>query len=90
MIGKPRQSSTPVRCLNCGEQYPEHDVQLEHAGRTEEGDFRNSRCPKCGIHNGMQEEYAQLSDAEFRAKQHEVARTRRKSIREQRRRRRRG
>jgi uncharacterized Zn finger protein (UPF0148 family) len=85
MIGKPRQTDDPVRCLDCGEQYRDHDIILRHAGRTVEGDFWNSECPVCGADNAMQEEYAEMTDGEFRAKQHEVARQRRQSIREQRR-----
>jgi len=86
-FGKPRQTDEPVRCLNCGDQYPDHAINLKHAGRSMEGDYWNSECPTCGVNNAMQEEYAQLSDEEFHEKQHEVARQRRESIREQRRRR---
>lgn len=85
MIGKPRQTAESVRCLNCGEQYRDRDIILRHAGRTVEGDFWNSECPVCGVNNAMQEEYAEMTDSEFRAKQHEVARLRRESIRDQRR-----
>jgi len=70
-FGKPKRTSEPVRCISCGEQYPEHEIKLIHAGRTEMGDFWNSKCPECGTINAMQEEYAQMSDAEFEDKQQE-------------------
>ena len=76
-FGKPKLTTDPVRCLNCGDQYPEKAIELRHAGRSRHGDYWNSRCPTCREYNGMQEEYAQLSDDEFREKQHEVARLRR-------------
>lgn len=75
-FGKPKLSPKPVRCINCGGQYPEHDLILHHAGRDEEGDWWNSECPECGRIGSMQPEYAELSDQEFREKQHEVARLR--------------
>lgn len=83
-FGKPRQSTDTVRCLSCGEEYPERAVELKHAGRTVEGDFWNCKCPECGSMNGMRAEYAELSESEFRAKQHEVARSRQEARREQR------
>lgn len=82
-FGKPRLSTQTVRCIDCGEKYPEKEIELEHAGRievndatgsVEPGDYWNSRCPKCGGINSMQEEYAEMSDEEFKEKQHEVAR----------------
>lgn len=82
-FGKPRQTPDPVRCLNCGEQYRDADIILKHAGRTVDGDYWNSECPVCGVHNGMQEEYAELTDEEFREKQHEVCRIRREAARQQ-------
>lgn len=73
-FGKPKRHHHPVRCLECGSEYPECKINLKHAGRTVEGDFWNSECPECGTINMMQEEYAEMSDEEFREKQHEVAR----------------
>lgn len=73
-FGKPKTTTEPVRCLECGEEYRDCDIIFKHAGRTEEGDFWNSKCPECGRMNGMQEEYAEMSEEEFREKQHEVAR----------------
>ena len=83
-FGKPKLTTDPVRCVNCGDQYPEKAIELRHAGRFRHGDYWNDRCPTCGEYNAMQEEYAQLSDAEFRERQHEVARNRRESIERQR------
>lgn len=89
-FGKPRQTGDPVRCLNCGVRYRDADIILRHAGRihagsgaVDPGDYWNSECPKCGIYNAMSEDYAALTDEEFRAKQHETERQRRESIRRQ-------
>ena len=73
-FGKPKQTDSKVRCLKCGEQYRDYDIILKHAGRTEEGDFWNSECPVCGTFNLMQEEYAEMSEEEFREVQHDLAR----------------
>ena len=94
-FGKPRLTSKPVRCIECGAEYPENHIELKHAGRihagdagtADAGDYWNSKCPECGTMNGMQEEYADLTETEFRVKQHEVARQRRRMRKEQKRRR---
>jgi len=82
-FGKPNLSTDPVRCINCGEKYPEKHVELVYAGRTDDGDFWNDRCPECGVMNGMRAEYAELSDKEFKSEQHKQARTRRETIKHQ-------
>jgi ribosomal protein S27E len=76
-FGKPKLTSEKVRCLNCGESYPECEITLRHAGRTAEGDFWNSKCPECGVYDMMQEYLAEMSEEEFKAEQHEIFRMRR-------------
>lgn len=83
MIGRPKLTDEPVRCINCGEQYRDCDVTLHHAGRTVEGDFWNSECPCCGKYGSMNDRYAQMSDEEFREEQHHVARLRWRTMKEQ-------
>lgn len=85
MFGTPTQTDDPVRCFFCGESYRDCDIILKHAGRTEEGDFWNCKCPECGQMNAMQEEYAQMSDEEFREEQHRIARDMHEYRKEQRR-----
>lgn len=75
-FGKPRLGSERVRCLECGEEYPEHDIQLKHAGRTVEGDYWNSKCPHCGSYNSMGEEYAELTEEEFQEEKERVKKLR--------------
>lgn len=67
-FGRPRRTDEPVRCLNCGETYPERKLTLKHAGRTGRGDFYNSICPECGAVDCMNERYAKLAEEEFQAK----------------------
>lgn len=74
-FGKPQLSAKPVRCLNCGEEYPENRIILKHAGRTEKGDFWNDECPECGAINSHVDS-ADMTDEEFREEQHEVVRIR--------------
>ena len=70
-FGKPKQSAKAVRCLNCGEEYPDYKTTLHHAGRTVDGDFWNSECPECGTYDMMNEEYAQMTEEEFQEKRRE-------------------
>lgn len=81
-FGKPRLGDTEVFCLSCGDRYPEYDILLKYAGRTEDGDFWNDKCPNCGAHNAHIDVDGR-SDAELRAKQHEIARIRREAIKQQ-------
>jgi predicted ATP-dependent serine protease len=78
-FGKPKQTSEQVRCLACGEQYRDYDINLKHSGRTEEGDYWNSECPECGRYDLMQEEYAEMSEEEFREEQHHFAQQQQKA-----------
>lgn len=73
-FGKPKQTSEELRCLACGAQFEDREADLEHAGRTVDGDFWNTKCPNCGVYDRMTADLAELSDEEFRARQHEVAR----------------
>jgi len=90
-FGKPKLSDTPVRCLNCGEEYPENEIIQKYAGRIhagdgggiEEGDYWNSKCPCCGRNNAMQSEYAELSEKEFKEEQHKIARLRQQQRKKQ-------
>lgn len=76
-FGKPKQTAKPVRCIDCGETYPDYETTLHCAGTTEEGSYWNSECPECGSYDSMNEELAELTDEEFRKEQHEVARLKR-------------
>jgi hypothetical protein len=82
-FGKPKPRPCDVRCIDCGEQYPDGHTILKHAGRTVDGDFWNSKCPECGSYNGMLPEYARMTDEEFLEEQHEMARIRLEAYREQ-------
>lgn len=72
-FGKPRLTDKQVFCLNCCEQYPEHDATLKHAGRTVDGDFWNTKCPHCGVKDQMVDVDGR-SWAELREELHDVAR----------------
>jgi len=63
--------------LNCGESYPDYETTLKYAGRTAEMIFWNSECPECGVMDMMNEKNAQMSEEEFKEKQHEISRMRR-------------
>lgn len=82
-FGKPTLSKKLVRCLNCGETYPENEIELKYAGRLHEdevndpskiGDYWNSKCPFCGAYDRMHEKYVDMTNEKFIEKQHEVAR----------------
>lgn len=80
-FGKPQLTDKEVRCIECGEQYPEHEATLHHAGRVtggtpHDGDYWNTKCPECGTMDSMHERYAGMTEEEFEREQEHIAQLR--------------
>jgi len=75
--GKPKQTNEGVRCLHCSKTYRDYDIILKGTGDIAGVEFFNDICPECGNVNTMEEEYAKMSEEEFKQKQKEENRKQR-------------
>ena len=77
-FGKPKQTNKKVCCLHCSKTYRDYDIILKCAGDIAGVQFYNDICPECGCVNTMDEEYAKMSEEEFKEKQKEENRKQRR------------